>query len=115
MRYILLIYGNEAAEATMSEEEQKAMFEAYTAYSQELQAAGVHSVADALLPTSAATTVRVREGKALTTHGPFAETAEQLGGYYVITCENLDEALAWAAKIPGAKTGSVEVRPLMEF
>lgn len=115
MRYALLIYANEASQATMSQEEQGALYDAYNAYSAELREAGAHIGGEALLPISAATTVRVRDGKALTTHGPFAETAEQLGGFYMINCENLDEALAWAAKIPDAKNGSVEVRPLMDF
>lgn len=115
MRYILLIYGNEEAWATMSEAEQKAEFDAYMAYSAELREAGIQAGGDALLPTSAATTVRVRGGDTVVTHGPFAEMAEQLGGFYILTCENLDGALAWAARLPGAKTGSVEVRPLMEF
>jgi hypothetical protein len=115
MRYILLIYGNEAAGANASEADQKAMFDDYMKYTEEIRAAGVNEGGDALLPTSTATTVRVRDGKTLTTHGPFAETAEQLGGFYLVNCENLDEALSWAAKIPGAKDGSIEVRPLMEF
>ncbi|MBC8078088.1 MAG: YciI family protein [Chloroflexales bacterium] len=115
MRYITLIYGNEAAEASFSPEEQQAQFAAHIAYAQELREKGVMKGGDPLLPTSAATTVRVRDSKALTTHGPFAETAEQLGGYYVIECANLDEALAWAAKNPSATYGSIEVRPVMEF
>jgi hypothetical protein len=115
MRYILLLYGNEAAEAALSPEEQQAEFAAHIPYSQEMREKGVLIGGDALLPTSAATSVRVRDGKTLTTHGPFAETAEQLGGYYVIECANLDEALAWAAKNPSAKNGTIEVRPIMEL
>jgi hypothetical protein len=70
---------------------------------------------EALHPTSTATTVRVKNGKTVTTHGPFAETKEQLGGFYMIECNNLDEAIEWAAKCPGARVGSIEVRPVMDF
>lgn len=115
MKYILLIYGNEAAEATMSEAEQMQSFQAHLAYAQEMREKGVMVGGDPLLPTSAATTVRVRNGKNLTTHGPFAETVEQLTGYYLIECANLDEALFWAEKNPSALDGSIEVRPLMEL
>ena len=114
MRYALLIYGNEAAEAAMSPEQQQAYFKAHAAYTQELREKGVMAGGAPLLPTSAATTVRMRDGKALTTHGPFAETIEQLGGFYLIECANLDEALEWAAKNPAAATGSIEIRPVME-
>jgi hypothetical protein len=115
MRYMLLIYGNEAADASATPEQQKAAFDAHMAYSQELRASGAMLGGDALHPTSTATSVRDRDGKTLTTHGPFAETAEQLGGFYLLECANLDEALAWAAKNPGAKTGTIEVRPVWEF
>ena len=115
MRYILLIYGNEAAAATASAAEQQAEFTAYMTYTEELRAAGIMTGGDPLLPTSAATTVRIRNDKTLTTHGPFAETTEQLLGFYIINCENLDEALVWAAKNPGSKTGSIEVRPIVEM
>ena len=113
MRYLALIYGNEAAAATMSKAEQEAEMVAYNAFSQteaEYRLAG-----EALHPTSAATTVRVREGKTLTTDGPFAETKEQLGGFYVLQCKDLDEAIEVAAKIPGAKVGSIEIRPIVEW
>ena len=70
---------------------------------------------EALHPTSSATTVRVQNGKTVTTHGPFAETKEQLGGYYLVDCNNLDEAIEWAAKCPGARDGSIEVRPVVDF
>jgi hypothetical protein len=75
----------------------------------------VKNTGEALLPTSAATTVRVRDGETLTTDGPFAETKEQLGGFYLLDCPDLDDAIKWAARIPGARTGSVEIRPVMEF
>jgi len=115
MRYMILIYGNEAAEAAMSQEEQQSAMMAHVAYAQELREKGLMLGGEALLPTSTATTVRIRDGKTLTTHGPFAETQEQLGGYYIIEVNDLDEALAWAAKNPSASRGSIEVRPMMVF
>lgn len=115
MNYLLLIYGNEKAEADMSKEESDQVMSAYYAYTEDLEKAGVLKGGEALHPTSSATTVRVQNGKKVTTHGPFAETKEQLGGYYLIDCNNLDEAIEWAAKCPGARTGSVEVRPVVDF
>jgi hypothetical protein len=115
MKYMILIYGNEAAEAAMSQEEQQQWMGAHLSYARELREKGLMLGGEALLPTSTATTVRVRDGKTLTTHGPFAETHEQLGGFYIIEVENLDEALAWAAKNPSAGRGSIEVRPVMVF
>jgi len=113
MKYIALIYGNEAAGAKMTEQERAAEYQAYDAFGKEAAKAIV--AGEALHSTHDATTVRVRDGKTLTTDGPFAETKEQLGGYYVFDCKNLDEAIALAAKIPGAKNGSIEVRPVMVF
>jgi hypothetical protein len=115
MRYMILIYANETAQASLPPDELQAQFAAHIAYAREMREQGVMLAGDPLLPTSAATTVRRREGKTLTTHGPFAETAEQLGGYYLIETANLDEALAWAAKNPSAATGSIEVRPVVEL
>ncbi len=115
MRYLLLIYGNESAGAAMSPAEQEAEMGEYWAYTSAVNEAGVNLGGEALHPTATATTVRVREGKTLTTDGPFAETKEQLGGYYLLNCNNLDEAIAWAAKIPGARSGMIEVRPIVEF
>jgi hypothetical protein len=115
MQYLLLIYGEEQAGANMSKEAMDAMMGEYNAYTEALQQSGVMHGGDALHPTSAATTVRVQNGKRLTTHGPFAETKEQLGGYYAINCANLDEAIEWAAKCPGAQYGSIEVRPVVDF
>ncbi|HZE28928.1 MAG TPA: YciI family protein, partial [Gaiellaceae bacterium] len=89
--------------------------QAYMQYTKELQDSGALVAGDALEPTPTATTVRVRNDETLTTDGPFAETKEQLGGYYLVDVGSLDEALEWAAKIPGARHGSVEVRPLMVF
>jgi hypothetical protein len=113
MRYLALIYSDETAEATP--EEREAIGRDYFAYTEEVRKAGVSSAGEALQPTSTATTVRVKDGETLTTDGPFAETKEQLGGFYLLECDNLDQAIEWAAKIPGAKHGSIEVRPIMEF
>ena len=114
MRYLALIYGNEAAAASMSKAEQEAEMIAYNAFG-EAEAEHLQKGGEALHPTSAATTVRVREGKTLTTDGPFAETKEQLGGFYMLQCKDLDEAIMVAAKIPGAKVGSIEIRPIVEW
>lgn len=114
-QYMLLIYTNETEDAQATDAEKQQTFQEYMAYSEELQQAKVMVGGDALQPTSTATTVQVQDGKTLTTDGPFAETKEQLGGYYIVDVENLDEALKWAAKLPGAKYGKVEVRPLMVF
>jgi hypothetical protein len=115
MQYLLLIYGAESHEKDMSEADQAELFTAYGAYSAEVKEKGLLLGGEALQPTATATTVRVREGKTLTTDGPFAETKEQLGGFYFLECEDLDQALEYAAKIPSAKYGSVEVRPVMKF
>ena len=114
MQYMLLIYGDEKVWNEMSESDINKAIEAYGAYSKELADSGVLRGGSELAPISTATTVRVRNGKALTTDGPFAETKEQLGGYYLIDVPNLDEAIRWAAKIPSALYGSVEIRPQTE-
>jgi len=113
MRYVLLIYGDETASSQVTQPEEEAVMAAYYAFGEEFKSQIVGG--DALLPTSSATTVRVRDSKTLTTDGPFAETKEQLGGYYVVSCKDLDEAIQIASNIPGASAGSVEVRPIMEF
>ena len=113
MRYALLIYGAESADSQASKEEQEAVMAAYNAFGERYKDQIVGG--EALLETSSATTVRVRNGKSLTTDGPFAETKEQLGGFYLVNCSDLDEALQIAANIPGALRGSIEVRPIMEF
>lgn len=115
MRYLLLIYHSEAASADMPPEEQQAQIQDYWAFTSEVREKGVLEGGEALQPIATATTVRVREGKTTTTDGPFAETKEQLGGYYLLNCENLDQAIEYAAKIPDAKNGCVEIRPIMEF
>lgn len=114
MQYMLLIYGDEKVWHTMSEPEIQKVYEAYTVYSKDLAASGALRGGSELAPIATATTVRVRNGKVLTTDGPFAETKEQLGGYYLIDVPNLDEAIKWASKIPSAALGSVEVRPQTE-
>ena len=114
MRYLLLIYQDEVARSQWSEEEKAAEYQEYFAFGSETEKLGV-SAGDALMPTHTATTVRVRNGKTMTTDGPFAETKEQLGGYYVLDCNDLDEAIEIAAKIPGAKHGSIEIRPVMDI
>ncbi len=110
MQYILLI--NDPPE-TLEQYGTGELMAEYVAYSQELAEAGAMVGGNALQAPATATTVRDRDGRVLTTDGPFAETKELLGGYYVIDVESLDEALEWAAKCPGARTGSIEVRPLM--
>lgn len=114
-RYMALIYGDEARMGTPPPPDGAPMMQEYVDYGEALQSSGVFLAGDALLPTSTATTVRVRDGAVATTDGPFAETKEQLGGFYLFSCKDLDEAIEWAAKIPGARSGSVEVRPIREF
>lgn len=111
MKYLLLIYEAEAHQEEPDPEELEAWFE----LTEEMQEAGVMLAGDALQPTTTATTVRVREGRTVTSDGPFAETKEQLGGYYLVDVPDLDEALRWAARMPNADRGSIEVRPVMEF
>lgn len=111
MQYMLLIYTNEA-EMKRTPGDQTAMSKDYAEFTQSIVKSGHLRAGDALQPTSTATTVRVREGKTLRVDGPFAETKEQLGGYYLIEAKDLDEATKIAARIPGAQSGSVEVRPV---
>ena len=115
MKYMLLIHDEEKAWAKLTEAERQKMYAEYGAFSTELRAAGQHLASSQLQPTSTATSVRVRDGKRLVTDGPFAETREQLGGYYLIEAKNLDEAIGWAAKVPSAKVGTIEVRPIVEM
>jgi hypothetical protein len=112
MQYMILIYEDEKQFASLSEAEMNKVFADYMQYSKDLAAAGVLKGGAALQPVATATTVRVRGGKTATTDGPFAETKEQLGGYYIIDVPHLDDAIKWAAKCPGAPTGSIEVRPV---
>ena len=113
MQYICLIYEQESEWAKMTDAEKGVMYTDYYKFSDEIKKSGHWVAGDPLEPTHTATTVRVRSGKAQTTDGPFAETKEQLGGYYIIDAKDLDEAVAIAARIPGARIGSIEVRPLM--
>ena len=112
MQYLLLIYGNEAAMLSASKEMAGKMMAAYGAYTEAMKKAGVYVGGNRLQPTSAATTVRAPDGKANVLDGPFAETKEQLGGYYMIEAPDLDAALSWAARCPGAARGAIEVRPI---
>ncbi|HEV7239673.1 MAG TPA: YciI family protein [Thermoanaerobaculia bacterium] len=112
MKYILMIYGDETRWESMSPEDQRKMYEAHGAYGEAMEKAGVMRGGYELKPTATATTLRFTDGKATTLDGPFAETKEQLGGYYVIEVDNLEQALEWAAKLPGMDSGAVEVRPL---
>ena len=113
MQYMLLIYDTEENLNSMTEEESQAFMKRYMDYTQALQDAGVFLAGDALQGIATATTVRNREGTTSHSDGPFAETKEQLGGYYLIDCENLDQALEWASRCPTADLGSIEVRPVM--
>ena len=102
MRYMLLINSEEAREANMTEQDGAKVMAAYGKFATDLQEAGAYVGADRLQPTTMATTVRVRNGQTLTTDGPFAETKEQLGGYYIINAKDLDDALQWASRVPSA-------------
>jgi hypothetical protein len=116
MKYLLTIYADESKfSGSMTPEESGRMMADYGAFGEAAQAAGVLLGGEGLQPTATATTVRVRDGEALFTDGPFAETREQLGGYYLLECADLDEASRWAARIPHASIGAVEVRPVMEY
>ena len=113
MKYLLLIYENEASMAGLSEAEQGKIFQEYVDYTNGIRKSGNYVAGEALQPISTATTVRVKNGKTLTTDGPFAETREQLGGFYMVEAKDLDEAIALGAGIPAVRTGSIEVRPIM--
>jgi hypothetical protein len=115
MRYLLLIYGPQGDRSEIAPEQMQAIMDEWTDYTADLVRRGVTEGGEALEPTSTATTVRVRDGQTLTTDGPFAETNEVLGGYYVINCDNLDQAIEIAAKCPGARDGSIELRPITDF
>ena len=112
MKYMLLIYSDEQ---TWSEAEREHCYEESAQLAHQLKSSGQYLAANPLQPVSTATSVRVRDGKRLVTDGPFAETREQLGGYYLIDAKDLDEAIGIAARIPGARWGTVEIRPVMEL
>lgn len=113
MKYLLMIYTNEVEDAAALPAEQQQVMAEYWAFNSQVNERGVNRGGEALLPTSMATTVRIRDGKATVTDGPFAETKEQLGGYYVLDVKDLDEAIEVAKMCPGARWGSIELRPVM--
>lgn len=115
MKYMLLIYTEEGRELQMTLAEREAMYGEYFAFTQAVQAQGVYVAGDELKPTTTATTLRLHGGQLVPTDGPFAETKEQLGGFYILECQDMDEAVGWAAKIPSARHGSIEVRPIVNF
>jgi hypothetical protein len=115
MRYLCLIYDNEGTMAAMPQAEAEAFMGEYFAFTDGIRKSGQYVAGEALKPVQTATTVRVRNGKVSTTDGPFAETKEQLGGFYMIEARDLNEAIQVAAKIPSARTGSIEVRPVEVF
>jgi hypothetical protein len=115
MRFILLIYANEADWETKSPAEKEAVMRDHATLDADLQKAGKYGACDALQSTRTATSVRIRNGRTLVTDGPFAETKEQLGGFYVIDAQDLDDAIAIAQRIPPAKWGTIEVRPIWEM
>ena len=115
MKYLCLIYSDESQWAKMAKTESDKMMGDYFAFTDSIKKSGHYKAGDSLLPTHTATTVRVRNGKLSTTDGPFAETKEQLGGYYLIDAKDLNDAIQVASRIPGAKVGSIEVRPIEVF
>ena len=115
MRYILLICEDETAAAAASPAEGEAMMARYMQFGDEMGKRGVLQTGERLRPTTDATTVQVRNDKVLTSDGPFAETKEQIGGFYIVDCKDVDEAIEVAAKIPGARVGTIEVRPIWEM
>jgi hypothetical protein len=115
VQYLLLIFDDERVWGELSDEERNRLYAEYGAFTNELREAGALVTADQLQPSTTATLVQVRNGETLTTDGPFAETKEQLGGYYLIEAESLDEAIEWAAKIPSARGGTIEVRPVVQI
>ena len=112
MQYLLLIHGDEAAMAKARKEDMEGMMAAYGAYTQALREAGVMRSGERLHPASTATVVRVKDGKTSVLNGPYAEAKEQLGGFFIIEAPDLDAAIAWAARCPGAQHGTMEVRPI---
>ena len=115
MQYALTIYDDQSRWSEMSEEDGRAQSEAYGKLTEEMHAAGVFRAGEGLQPVTTATTVRVPNGERIVTDGPFAETKEQLGGFYVLDCKDLDEAIEWASRIPHAVNGCVEVRPVIQY
>jgi hypothetical protein len=112
VQYLALIYGEEGVWESLQDADRTAMYEQYMAFGRDGREAGVVLGGDELAPTADATTVRVRDGQVGVTDGPYAEVKEALGGYYLLECDSIDEAVDWAARIPGAQHGAVEVRPV---
>ena len=112
---MLLIYDDESAWETVPREERDSIMRDYFSYTEELRDSGKYVAGDALQPTATAKSIQVREGAPMATDGPFAETKEQLGGYYLVDVDSEEEALEWAAKIPSARYGTIEVRPVVVF
>jgi hypothetical protein len=114
MRYLCLIYDDQKTMSSMSKAESDAFMGEYFAFTEDIRKSGHYVAGEALQPVSTATSIRLRNGKLSTTDGPFAETKEQLGGFYMIECDTIDQAIEAAKMCPGAKYGSVEVRPVMQ-
>lgn len=112
MKYLLLMYADESIGSDWSQEELQAAAKTWAEFRKEISASGELISSNGVAPDTSATTVRVRNDKTMITDGPFAETHEQLGGYFLVDCKDLDEAIRWAEKIPTAKYGSIEIRPL---
>jgi hypothetical protein len=115
MQFLAIIYNDESLYADATPEQIAATFEAHGRFGQASREAGVFVGGEGLQPSATATTVRVRDDERMLTDGPYAETKEQLGGYYLLDCKDLDDALNWAAQIPEAKIGAIEVRPIMDY
>ena len=115
MKYLCLIYDDEKRLSARPESESAAVLAEYFAFTDDIQKSGHYIAAEALQPVQTATTVRIRNGKVSTTDGPFVETKEQLGGFYLLECEDLDQALEWAKRVPLRPGGSIEVRPVMDY
>jgi hypothetical protein len=114
MKYMLLIHNNEKDLNALSDDERKQMMADFRRFTEEIRASGHHRAGSQLQPTAMATSVRVRNGKRLVTDGPFAETREQLGGYYLVEAKDLDEAIGLAERLPSVRMGTIEIRPLFE-
>ena len=114
MQYLLLIYADEAIWETLSDDERRAIYGEYSQLNNDLRERGKFVGGDELQPVATATTVRLRDGNTLVSDGPFAETKEALGGYYLIEADSLDEAIEWAARIPSARQGTIEIRPVFD-
>ena len=115
MKFLAIIYNDESQYSNATPEDIGAIFQAHGEFGEAARAADVFAGGEGLQPVATATTVRVRDGERMLTDGPYAETKEQLGGFYLLECKDLDEAIEWASKIPGAQNGSVEVRPVMNY